>query len=230
MADEQLTTQQTVEPATANEQAQPAAETTVPGGAVAADGLGAETETQAQTDKVADSGMGEAAHEGEKEDPNKGILGAPEGDYDNSALKLPEGVQLNEGVMTEVAKCCKELNLSQASYNKLISNMSGTFQKRYLNQVSEVKAGFTKQAQADPEIGGSMYRANVSEAAKFYRKFFDAETRQLFEQVGLDRHAGFIKGCLRAQKAMSDDQVLKGAATSGQIDRAKAFFPNSKMN
>ena len=111
-------------------------------------------------------------------------------------------------------------------------NMTSVLAKRAEEQSAQVKQALTAEAKADPQIGGANYAANLKSASRFYAKFFDAETRQFFESVGLNRHAGFIKGCLAAQQALSDDAVVKGGR-SGELstaERARAFFPNSKMN
>ena len=169
--------------------------------------------------------------EAEKKEGND-VLGAPEKGYDETGIELPEGIQLDEGAIEAFKKECKDLNLSQAAYSKLVTNMTSVLAKRAEEQSAQVKQALTAEAKADPQIGGANYAANLKSASRFYAKFFDAETRQFFESVGLNRHAGFIKGCLAAQQALSDDAVVKGGR-SGELstaERARAFFPNSKMN
>ena len=179
----------------------------------------------------ADEEEGESKEEAEKKEGND-VLGAPEKGYDETGIELPEGIQLDEGAIEAFKKECKDLNLSQAAYSKLVTNMTSVLAKRAEEQSAQVKQALTAEAKADPQIGGVNYAANLKSASRFYAKFFDAETRQFFESVGLNRHAGFIKGCLAAQQALSDDAVVKGGR-SGELstaERARAFFPNSKMN
>ena len=197
---------------------EPAAETPQPK-ADDPDGMGAEEETE------------EKKEDAEKKEGND-VLGAPEKGYDETGIELPEGIQLDEGAIEAFKKECKDLNLSQAAYSKLVTNMTSVLAKRAEEQSAPVKQALTAEATADPQIGGAIYAANLKSASRFYAKFFDAETRQFFESVGLNRHAGFIKGCLAAQQALSDDAVVKGGR-SGELstaERARAFFPNSKMN
>lgn len=179
----------------------------------------------------ADEEEGESKEEAEKKEGND-VLGAPEKGYDETGIELPEGIQLDEGAIEAFKKECKDLNLSQAAYSKLVTNMTSVLAKRAEEQSAQVKQALTAEAKADSQIGGANYAANLKSASRFYAKFFDAETRQFFESVGLNRHAGFIKGCLAAQQALSDDAVVKGGR-SGELstaERARAFFPNSKMN
>lgn len=200
-------------------QPEPAAEAPQPQ-AEEPEGMGAEEEKE------------EPAKEHAEKKEGNDVLGAPEKGYDETGIELPEGIQLDEGAIEAFKKECKDLNLSQAAYSKLVTNMTSVLAKRAEEQSAQVKQALTAEAKADPQIGGANYAANLKSASRFYAKFFDAETRQFFESVGLNRHAGFIKGCLAAQQALSDDAVVKGGR-SGELstaERARAFFPNSKMN
>ena len=167
-----------------------------------------------------------------KADEPEGMGAEEETEEKKEDAEKKEGIQLDEGAIEAFKKECKDLNLSQAAYSKLVTNMTSVLAKRAEEQSAQVKQALTAEAKADPQIGGANYAANLKSASRFYAKFFDAETRQFFESVGLNRHAGFIKGCLAAQQALSDDAVVKGGR-SGELstaERARAFFPNSKMN
>lgn len=187
---------------------EPAAETPQPK-ADEPEGMGAEEETE------------EKKEDAEKKEGND-VLGAPEKGYDETGIELPEGIQLDEGAIEAFKKECKDLNLSQAAYSKLVTNMTSVLAKRAEEQSAQVKQALTAEAKADPQIGGSNYAANLKSASRFYAKFFDAETRQFFESVGLNRHAGFIKGCLAAQQALSDDAVERAA---GRVNSQQPSAP-----
>lgn len=127
----------------------------------------------------ADEEEGESKEEAEKKEGND-VLGAPEKGYDETGIELPEGIQLDEGAIEAFKKECKDLNLSQAAYSKLVTNMTSVLAKRAEEQSAQVKQALTAEAKADPQIGGANYAANLKSASRFYAKFFDAETRQFF--------------------------------------------------
>ena len=152
-------------------------------------------------------------------------------------LTHPDTTQIGT-IRTRVSNLADELGwqrdaMSHAIQEVTLNGMIDADEKAGLMVINNfLKYNAPSSPKADPQIGGANYAANLKSASRFYAKFFDAETRQFFESVGLNRHAGFIKGCLAAQQALSDDAVVKGGR-SGELstaERARAFFPNSKMN
>lgn len=163
-----------------------------------------------------------------QEQPND-FLGAPEGDYSNDGFNLPEGVELDDGVIDGVKEWCKENNISQKGYQGLIERMTPVLERRQMEKIAEVKKEFLSTWQSDPELGGAKFNQVRDAASKAYEKFVDAETRELLQQTGLNCHPGIVKAFYQIQQAISDDTVVRGSRPSSKPSLA-SFFNNSKMN
>lgn len=181
------------------------------------------------TAEAEETGLGEA-EVAEDAEPSDETLGAPEGDYTLEGIELPEGVQVDSHIAEQFGDICRDLNLSQSAYQKIVAKMSPVMAERQAARLEEVKKGFLAQGRADKDMGGANWATTKAEASKAYVKFVDPETRAFLKQTGLDCHPGIIRAFHNVQKAVADDTVVRGQASSGKLDPAKAFFYNSNMN
>lgn len=190
-------------------------------------GLG-EAPVETAQEAVEDTGLDEeVAEEAKSEDET---LGAPEGDYALDGIELPEGMAIDQHLALELGEVCRDLNLSQSTFSKIAAKMVPAMAARQAARLEEVKKEFLAQGRADKDIGGANWATTKAEASKAYVKFVDSETRAFLKQTGLDCHPGIIRAFHNVQKAVADDTVVRGQASSGKPDPAKAFFYNSKMN
>lgn len=181
------------------------------------------------TAEAEETGLGEA-EVAEDAEPSDETLGAPEGDYTLEGIELPEGVQVDSHIAEQFGDICRDLNLSQSAYQKIVAKMGPVMAERQAARLEEVKKGFLAQGRADKDMGGANWATTKAEASKAYVKFVDPETRAFLKQTGLDCHPGIIRAFHNVQKAVADDTVVRGQASSGKLDPAKAFFYNSNMN
>lgn len=181
------------------------------------------------TAEAEETGLGEA-EVAEDAEPSDETLGAPEGDYTLEGIELPEGVQVDSHIAEQFGDICRDLNLSQSAYQKIVAKMGPVMAERQSARLEEVKKGFLAQGRADKDMGGANWAVTKAEASKAYVKFVDPETRAFLKQTGLDCHPGIIRAFHNVQKAVADDTVVRGQASSGKPDPAKAFFYNSNMN
>lgn len=191
-------------------------------------GIG-EAPVEASTAEAEETGLGEA-EVAEDAEPSDETLGAPEGDYTLEGIELPEGVQVDSHIAEQFGDICRDLNLSQSAYQKIVAKMGPVMAERQAARLEEVKKGFLAQGRADKDMGGANWATTKAEASKAYVKFVDPETRAFLKQTGLDCHPGIIRAFHNVQKAVADDTVVRGQASSGKPDPAKAFFYNSNMN
>ena len=181
------------------------------------------------TAEAEETGLGEA-EVAEDAEPSDETLGAPEGDYTLEGIELPEGVQVDSHIAEQFGDICRDLNLSNSAYQKIVAKMGPVMAERQAARLEEVKKGFLAQGRADKDMGGANWATTKAEASKAYVKFVDPETRAFLKQTGLDCHPGIIRAFHNVQKAVADDTVVRGQASSGKLDPAKAFFYNSNMN
>lgn len=181
------------------------------------------------TAEAEETGLGEA-EVAEDAEPSDETLGAPEGDYTLEGIELPEGVQVDSHIAEQFGDICRDLNLSNSAYQKIVAKMGPVMAERQAARLEEVKKEFLAQGRADKDMGGANWATTKAEASKAYVKFVDPETRAFLKQTGLDCHPGIIRAFHNVQKAVADDTVVRGQASSGKLDPAKAFFYNSNMN
>lgn len=181
------------------------------------------------TAEAEETGLGEA-EVAEEAKPSDETLGAPEGDYTLDGIELPEGVQVDAHMAEQFGDICRDLNLSNSAYQKIVAKMGPVMAERQAARLEEVKKEFLAQGRADKDMGGANWATTKAEASKAYVKFVDPETRAFLKQTGLDCHPGIIRAFHNVQKAVADDTVVRGQASSGKLDPAKAFFYNSNMN
>ena len=176
-----------------------------------------------------DTGLGEEVAE-EAEEPSNDTLGAPEEGYTLDGIELPEGVQVDAHIAEQFGEICRDLNLSNSAYQKIVAKMGPAMAERQSARLEEVKKEFLAQGRADKDMGGAKWAATKAEASKAYVRFVDPETRAFLKQTGLDCHPGIIRAFHNVQKTVADDTVIRGQASAGKPDPAKAFFYNSNMN
>lgn len=175
----------------------------------------------------ADEGMG-GTEEAPAQEEND-FLGAPEEGYSNDNFDVPEGLELDEGILDGVRDWCSENNVSQKGYQSLVEKMTPVLEQRQAEKLADVKQEFLSSWKGDAELGGAKFKQVRAEASKVYEKFVDAETRELLQQTGLNCHPGVVRAFYKISKAISDDAVVRGGRPSSQPSLA-AFFNNSKMN
>ena len=128
------------------------------------------------------------------------------------------------GGFTEVAK---ELGLSQAKAQKLVSALRPTVDG-YINQSAE-KYGreWAEQVKADKELGGADFEKKLAVAVSAYKNFTTPELQKMLEATRLGNHPEVIRMFYRIGTAMSQDT---GVAGSGAPVAKRRIYPNSNMN
>jgi hypothetical protein len=159
---------------------------------------------------------------------NKERYGAPaDGKYE---FKTPEGVKLDAEVQGEFAKLAKELDLSQASAQKVADlgiRLQAKFDAGLKTTIDKVNTDWAQAAKADPEIGGADHEAKLAVAKLGYK---DAEPafRKLINESGLGNHPEVIRYFYRIGKTRAADTTEKGR-TGNDTTRSSTFsYPNSK--
>ena len=150
--------------------------------------------------------------------------GAPEAyaDFEGGDGKAIPAASL--GGFTEVAK---ELGLSQAKAQKLVSALRPTVDG-YINQSAE-KYGreWAEQVKADKELGGADFDKKLALAVSAYKNFSTPELQKMLEATRLGNHPEVIRMFYRIGTAMSQDT---GVAGSGAPVAKRRIYPNSNMN
>ena len=204
----------------ATEPAETAATATPPAESASILSTAAAAETQARGASPEQAGSPEpATKEAAAQDE-----GAPEAyaDFEGGDGKAIPAASL--GGFTEVAK---ELGLSQAKAQKLVSALRPTVDG-YINQSAE-KYGreWAEQVKADKELGGADFDKKLAVAVSAYKNFSTPELQKMLEATRLGNHPEVIRMFYRIGTAMSQDT---GVAGSGAPVAKRRIYPNSNMN
>lgn len=201
-----------------------AQQTGTEGGDKPAEGQQQQGQAQAEGGTTPTEGEGQGSDKPEGDKPQ----GAPE-KYEFTA---PDGLKLDDGVMTEFAEVAKELNLPQDQAQKVIDKLAPKIAERQQAQFQETLQGlrtqWAEQSRADKEFGGDNLAENLGTAKKALDTFASPEFRQLLNESGMGNHPEVIRTFMRVGKAISEDKLVTGTKAAKAND-ARAMYPNSQM-
>lgn len=160
--------------------------------------------------------------------------GAPESYAD---FTLPEGFTLNSDLGTELSALAKELNLPQATAQKLVDigvKQAQGFAETMKTSVDAAKAQWADAVRSDVEIGGANLSVNMATAKKALVAFGTPELTGLLNETGLAQHPEFLRLLFRVGGAISEDTLVSGdgggsgGGKPAVRDHATRMYP--KMN
>lgn len=147
----------------------------------------------------------------------------PEGDEGNQNQEavtfedftLPEGVVLDEELMTEFLPFAQELKLDQEGAQKFIdmgSKIAQKMQQQQLDAWQEQLAGWTEQTRNDAELGGKNLANTLAVARTALESFASPEFNELLKASGIGNHPEMIRFAHRIGKAIGNDVLVTGAS------------------
>lgn len=232
MADDTAAAQNTTDAANAGDQSGADQATTALGGEAAGtdkagsdngatDAAGLAGTEAAGADGTAEGKDGKDGKKGEADGTKSEKSG--EGDnpapFDPAKLELPEGMQLDEGLMEQFAPLAKDMGLTQEQGQALVAMHTQALQsmhERVTKAFGDTVASWAETAKTDKEIGGDKYAENVATAVKAIDRFGSPELKAALNETGLGNHPELIRFCLRIGKAISEDAFGPDAGQSGE--------------
>lgn len=192
----------------------------------AVEGNGAETPAtdaaqseQAQVETTTDTAEGDKS-EAEKEEAK--TEGAPETYAD---FTVPEGLTLDTEVLGEFTEAARELNLPQDQAQRVVDlgvKMSQKWAGQAAAQVQEMQAGWRRDAEADPEIGGDALPQNLAIAKKAVDAFASPAFKEVIEDAKLGDHPEFLRFCVNVGKSISEDTLITPSGEAVKAERTLA--------
>lgn len=150
--------------------------------------------------------------------------GAPE-KYD---FKAPEGMTLDQKAIDAFAPLAKELNLPQEAAQKLVdlyAGRVGEIQKMNEDNHKAVVEGWKQETLK--ELGATAPE-QLAYVAKTRDRLFDKDLNALIDSSGLGNHPSFIRSCIKAGKAISEDVLVEGKNIEGAgADGLSAMYPSA---
>lgn len=156
-------------------------------------------------------------------------------------FKAPEGVSLNQELLSEATPIFKELGLSQEAAQKLVdlySKNSGKTEAALAKTVEDMRADWRNQVMNDRELGPKIDQVKIElgrakdKMAPAVRKSFD----DAMNLTGLGDHPGIVKGLYELSKLVNEGTHVNGGGPSaagqsrdGAVSKpsiAGALYPN----
>lgn len=168
----------------------------------------------------------------EPADPKPAVV--PE-KYDFSAVKLPEGITLHDGLVKAVEPLFKKYGLTQEAASELIETHSNALAKVEAAAETQRETDFQKwmqdNATANVEAArkewGHDFDANLKVAQRGLSRVFDAEGKRLLDETGLGNHPAFLKAFLAVGKMIQEDTPPNGQQPTGRKPSAAVLYPNT---
>jgi hypothetical protein len=151
-------------------------------------------------------------------------------------LKLPEGSNLQQAHLDEVAAIAKQRGLSNEDAQAMVdreSKLLDTYAEGQQKNFEEVTSKWGAESKSDPEIfGGSdeNFQKNSELAKRVIDRYGTPELKQGLNSTGFGNHPALVKFVLNIGKAMSEDQLViqstKGSAEDKSME--EVFYGDNK--
>lgn len=142
-------------------------------------------------------------------------------------FQFAQGEQVDPKVVEAYSAVAKELKLSQADAQKMLTTMAPAFRQSVEAQQAQAVTAWAESSKADKEFGGTALEANLAVAKSALEAFGSPELRSLLEQTGLGNHPEVIRLFYRAGKSISQDRLVTGSRNvAAPSDPAKTLYPN----
>jgi hypothetical protein len=148
-------------------------------------------------------------------------------------FKLPEGMEMDTTLLSEVEPIFKEIGLTQDKAQKVIDAYVAKVLPSYVKQQTATweaqKASWVESVKADKEIGGDKFAKAVEDANRVLNTLGTPELKKAFNDYGLGNHPEFVRVFSRMAANMKEDGIIQPDATVNKkptslTEMANAFY------
>ena len=143
---------------------------------------------------------------------------------------LPEGYEIDKGLLGKFSELAKEVNLSQESAQKLVDLVSEQSVKEAQerdSELNEIRDKWIDDLKKDPEFGGEKFKDTIGRARRFVSKYGSKELFEVLEKTGLGDNNELLKAFARADKATGEDTLVDGKPADNKgKSMAEIMYPN----
>lgn len=142
---------------------------------------------------------------------------------------LPEGLQADPELTTELKTVARELNLTQAQAQRLADLGVKSTQKQLQAieaHVERQRDAWADETRADAEIGGAALQESLSHAKRALSEFGSPKLLALLNESGAGNHPEVIRAFAKMGRAMAADKVVPASRPVTERNPAKILFPN----
>ncbi len=127
-------------------------------------------------------------------------------------FKLPEGMEMDTTLLSEVEPIFKEIGLTKDKAQKVIDAYVAKVLPSYVKQQTATweaqKASWVEAVKADKEIGGDKFNKAVEDANRVLNTLGTPELKKAFNDYGLGNHPEFVRVFARMAANMKEDGIV----------------------
>jgi hypothetical protein len=145
-------------------------------------------------------------------------------------FNMPEGRELDKGMVDRFTPVLKELKIGQDGAQKLASLLVEdqiAKEKAY----AEITEGWKQET---IKTLGTDYQSKLASASKFIDKFGSDEVRKVLNDTGLGNHPQIVQMFINAGKHFGNDSFVAGTTKKNAVTdperEARKMFPNTKFD
>lgn len=132
----------------------------------------------------------------------------------------PEGVTLDEGLLTSYQAAAKEAGLTQEQFNKLTPKLIEHVQALRQEAVqawTETQAAWTKEILSDRALsdGKALLPEAKAAAARVLDAYGGDALREALNMTGAGNHPAIVRAFVEIGKAMGEDRIIQPGKTPG---------------
>lgn len=165
--------------------------------------------------------------------PPQEVDGAPEqyGDFN-----IPEGVTVQEQLLSDFKTAAKEMNLSQENAQKLVDMQTGLMREQEEARTKawdDLQDGWVESSKNDQEFGGEKFEENMGVAKQALEAFGTDGLKEALETSGMGNHPEFLRFFYRVGQQVSEGKIHVGGhnpRAESFESFAKSFYNNSDHN
>lgn len=175
-----------------------------------------------------EAAAGEGEGEDKADDPADTV--PEDGKYE---LTMPDGVELDQALMDEIAPQFKELGLTtkqaQSLADKFIAAQASKAEAQAQGWAKTV-SDWVDQAKADPEMGGAKWDGTVKTASGLVGKFGTPELKEFFNASGAGNHPEMIRFMAKVGAMISEDNpaISENPGKGRSADSASILYPDDQ--
>ena len=154
--------------------------------------------------------------------------------YDFSALKLPEGIALNEDIVKAVEPVFKKYGLTQEAATELVQAHGEALAKVETAAEAKRESDFkswmadqqTQNIAAIKKEWGNEFDVNLKTAQRGLARVFGPEGKKLLDETGLGSHPEFLRAFFTVGKMVQEDQPPAGGQPTGRKPLESVLYPS----
>lgn len=155
--------------------------------------------------------------------------------YDFTALKLPEGISLNDDIVKAVEPVFKKYGLTQEAASELVAAHGEALAKvetaAEAKRESEfkdwMKTTTENNVKAIQKEWGHEFDGNLKTAQRGLARVFGPEGKKLLDETGLGSHPEFLKAFFTVGKMVQEDTPPLNGQPSARKSNEEVFYSTS---